>query len=283
MADVIAVQPHTGSTSADSLVKGGYRDYTTQNRRQGRMAKLYRAQHAEQTLAKVLEMKQKYGALNHAQMTVWECFEKLDTLVDESDPDTDKSQVYHAMQTAEAVRRFHPEPEYDWMVLTGFLHDLGKLLCYFGEPQHFVVGDTFPVGCAFSEKNVFSEFFELNPDSKVPEYSTECGIYKPHCGLRNVHMSFGHDEYMAHVCEENSILPPEAIYIIRFHSFYPHHQKEAYKHLMDAEDERMLPILREFQKADLYSKVDEEVDFDTLRPYYQQLLDKYFPGKVCRW
>jgi inositol oxygenase len=283
MADVIAVQPHTGSTSADSLVKGGYRDYTTQNRRQGRMAKLYRAQHAEQTLAKVLEMKQKYGALNHAQMMVWECFEKLDTLVDESDPDTDKSQVYHAMQTAEAVRRIHPEPEYDWMVLTGFLHDLGKLLCYFGEPQHFVVGDTFPVGCAFSEKNVFSEFFELNPDSKVPEYSTECGIYKPHCGLRNVHMSFGHDEYMAHVCEENSILPPEAIYIIRFHSFYPHHQQEAYKHLMDAEDERMLPILREFQKADLYSKVDEEVDFETLRPYYQQLLDKYFPGKVCLW
>src|SRR2546422_6255074 len=42
-------------------------------------------------------------------------------------------------------------------VLTGLIHDLGKVLCLFGEPQWAVVGDTFPVGCAHSDTIVFPE------------------------------------------------------------------------------------------------------------------------------
>ena len=52
----------------------------------------------------------------------------------------------------------------DWFVLTGLLHDLGKVLCLYGEPQWAVVGDTYPVGCQFSDKIVYSEFFAENPD-----------------------------------------------------------------------------------------------------------------------
>ena len=44
------------------------------------------------------------------------------------------------------------------------------MLCLYGEPQWAVVGDTFPVGCAYSDQIVFPEFFAANPDSKVPEY-----------------------------------------------------------------------------------------------------------------
>ena len=39
-----------------------------------------------------------------------------------------------------------------------------------GVPQHFVVGDTYPLGCKFSEKIVFSEQLVANPDTKVPKY-----------------------------------------------------------------------------------------------------------------
>ena len=39
-----------------------------------------------------------------------------------------------------------------------------------GEKQYFVVGDTFPLGCKFSDKIVYSEQFADNPDSEVPEY-----------------------------------------------------------------------------------------------------------------
>ena len=98
-------------------------------------------------------------------------------------PDTDVSQIEHLLQTAEAIRRDgHPR----WFILTGLIHDLGKILCLYGEPQWAVVGDTFPVGCALSDKIVFPEFFADNPDAANPEYQTPSGIYCAGCGLDNV-------------------------------------------------------------------------------------------------
>ena len=94
-------------------------------------------------------------------MGIWEAMEFLNTLVDDSDPDTELTQIEHLMQTAEAIRADgHPR----WFILTGLIHDLGKILCLFGEPQWAVVGDTFPVGCRYSDKIVFPEFFADNPD-----------------------------------------------------------------------------------------------------------------------
>jgi len=50
----------------------------------------------------------------------------------------------HLLQTAEAIRRDgHPR----WFILTGLIHDLGKILCLWGEPQWAVVGDTNPGAC----------------------------------------------------------------------------------------------------------------------------------------
>ncbi len=62
-----------------------------------------------------------------------------------------------------------------------------------------MVGDTFPVGCRYSEKIVFHGFFRDNPDWNVPELQSRCGIYEPGCGLDRVHLSWGHDEYLYHV------------------------------------------------------------------------------------
>lgn len=92
----------------------------------------------------------------------------LDALVDESDPDTDLPNSVHAFQTAERIRVAHPDK--DWFHLIGLLHDLGKVMALWGEPQYCVVGDTFPLGCKFSENIVFPETFANNPDTKVPEY-----------------------------------------------------------------------------------------------------------------
>ena len=77
-----------------------------------------------------------------------------------------------------------------------------KYLCLFGEPQWAVVGDTFPVGCKFSDKIVHPEFFELNPDSKNPNYNTPLGIYTQNCGLDKVKMSWGHDEYLYQILKD---------------------------------------------------------------------------------
>ena len=96
------------------------------------------------------------------------CFNFLNQLVDDSDPDTDLDQFQHLLQTAEAIRNDgHP----DWMVLVGLMHDMGKVLCLFGEPQWAVVGDTFPVGCAYSDKVVYPEYFKDNPDFQNSDLS----------------------------------------------------------------------------------------------------------------
>ena len=103
-------------------------------------------------------------------MNVFEAMEFLDEFIDDSDPDTELGQSEHLLQTAESIRRAGLP---DWFVLTGLVHDLGKVLCSFDEPQWAVVGDTFPVGCAFSEKIVHADLFAATPDSGVAAYSTE--------------------------------------------------------------------------------------------------------------
>jgi inositol oxygenase len=236
----------------------------------------YRENHALQTRQFVQEKKRQYAGRTRSEMSIWEACEYLNTLVDESDPDTDLSQIQHLMQTAEAIRRDgHPR----WMVMTGFLHDLGKVLCLYGEPQWAVVGDTFPVGCAWSGRIVFPEFFDANPDSRVPQYQTRLGVYKEGCGLSNVDLSWGHDEYLYHVVKDH--LPLEGQYMIRYHSFYPWHKEGAYEYLMDDQDRAMLPWVRKFNPYDLYSKSSAPPNVAALRPYYEDLIAEFFPAKIA--
>jgi inositol oxygenase len=237
----------------------------------------YRLNHTHQTREFARAKKAEYGALRRGEMGIWEAMEYLNTLVDDSDPDTDLSQIEHNLQTAEAIRADgHPR----WMQLTGLIHDLGKVLCLYGEPQWAVVGDTFPAGCAWSEKIVFHEFFRDNPDRNIPEYQTLCGVYEPNGGLDRVDMSWGHDEYLYLVTRD--YLPEEAQYIIRYHSFYPQHREEAYGHLMNQKDREMFAWVKKFNPYDLYSKGHAKPDAQALRPYYEDLAAEFFPEKI-RW
>jgi len=221
--------------------------------------------------------KREFLSLGKRTMGIWEAMEYLNTLVDDSDPDTDLSQVEHLMQTAEAIRRDgHPR----WFILTGLIHDLGKILCLWGEPQWAVVGDTFPVGCAWSDKVVFPQFFAANPDAQVPEYQTRLGVYEEGCGLDKVHMSWGHDEYMYNVVKD--YLPEPGLYMIRYHSCYPIHKEGAYEHLMDGHDREMFQWVRQFDPYDLYSKSEEKPDVSKLKPYYEELIAEFLPP-VLRW
>jgi inositol oxygenase len=235
----------------------------------------YRMNHTYQTLEFVLAKKEEYLPPKRQKMEVWEAVHLVDTLIDESDPDISLPQSYHAYQTAEAIRRDgHPR----WLILAGFIHDLGKILTFYGEPQWAVVGDTFVVGCTFSNKIVFPEFFAFNPDSKQAKYQTENGIYTPGCGLNQLHLSWGHDEYLYQVVKD--YLPKPASYVIRFHSFYAAHREGAYQHLMNANDIEMMEWVKLFSDYDLYSKNDEPLDVESLKPYYEDLIAEFFPSQI---
>jgi len=237
----------------------------------------YRLNHQYQTYDFVRSKHTEFLGLNRRQMSVWEAIDYLNTLVDDSDPDTDLTQLEHLLQTSEHIRRDgHPR----WFVLTGLMHDLGKILCLWGEPQWAVVGDTFPVGCAYSDKIVFHRFFEANPDSRNPGYQSRLGVYEEGCGLDKVNMSWGHDEYLYHVTRD--YLPDEALYMIRYHSFYPAHREGDYTWLMNDKDRKMFDWVRKFNPYDLYTKSHERPDVKKLRPYYEDLIAEYFPEKI-RW
>ena len=90
------------------------------------------------------------------------------------------------------------------------------------------------MGCAFSETIVHHEFFKDNSDFHNPKYA----VYSEKCGLDNIFMSWGHDEYMYLVAKmNNTTLPPAALFIIRLHSL---HREDAYMHLLNDEDKKIL-------------------------------------------
>jgi len=251
-----------------------FRDYKAEAR--SSVKEFYRLNHTHQTMEFVLAKKKEYLSNRTRMMSVWEAMEFLNTLVDDSDPDTDLTQIQHLLQTAEAIRRDgHPR----WFILAGLIHDVGKVLCLHGEPQWAVVGDTFPVGCAYSDKIVFHEFFESNPDRKNAQYQTPNGVYSESCGLEQVQLSWGHDEYLYHVVKD--YLPEEALYMIRYHSCYSIHREGAYQHLMNDHDREMFRWVRAFNPYDLYSKSHEPPNVKALKPYYDDLIVEYFPKQIA--
>ncbi|HYO21922.1 MAG TPA: inositol oxygenase family protein [Flavisolibacter sp.] len=270
--DLLLRYPEPDSITTEKS-KEEYRNYDSPGR--DSVKEFYRLNHQYQTMDFVQQKRADYLQFNKKEMPVWNAFEFLNELVDDSDPDTDLSQLQHLLQTSEAIRQDgHP----DWMVLTGLMHDMGKVLCLFGEPQWGVVGDTFPVGCAYSDAIVYPEYFKANPDYNNPAYNTPLGVYKRNCGLRNVTMSWGHDEYVYQMLKD--YLPEEGLYMLRYHSFYAWHREGAYDYLLDNHDRKMLKWVKLFNPYDLYSKNPTPPDWEELKPYYEDLVQKYLPGTL---
>ncbi len=261
------------STIATNKTTEEFRNYTEPPR--DTVKEFYRLNHKFQTYDYVVQKKNDFLQFNKKEMPIWGAFDFLNQLVDDSDPDTDLDQMQHLLQTSEAIRNDgHP----DWMVLVGLVHDMGKVLCLFGEPQWGVVGDTFPVGCAYSDKIVFPEYFKSNPDYTDEVYKTKYGVYEPNCGLDKVHLSWGHDEYVYHMMKD--YIPEEGLYMLRYHSFYAQHRENAYDHLMNEHDRKLFKWVNLFNPYDLYSKNPNQKSWEELKPYYQELVAKYLPATI---
>ena len=243
-----------------------------------RVRTTYYQMHQNQTVDFVRNQRSKWLKFDHAQMTIMQALELLNNIQDESDPDTDMPNIVHAFQTAEKIREVHHDKP--WFHLIGLIHDLGKVLAFFGEPHWAVCGDTFPVGCTPDPSIVYGiQSFRGNQDLENQKYASKVGMYEENCGINNLLMSWGHDEYLYQVLKAHQTkLPDEALKIIRFHSFYPWHKENAYQHFMTSQDEVTLEWVREFNKFDLYTKTNDVPDISELSPYYQNLIDYYCPG-----
>ena len=284
--------------------------------------KTYKNMLEKQTLSYIEEINDILKYYNAKKYNIWYIIECLEDIVDESDPDTSLPQIHHAYQTAIMLKNLYISYDYslkyinirslfdniewnnlpskykldystslnkfyknihcwDWLILVGFIHDLGKIMLHksFGNfPQWAVVGDTFPLGNKLDPNYVYYEknYHKNNSDLNL-------NIYIDNCGFNNVVFNWGHDEYLARLLTKFSNLPKEAIYIIRYHSFYswhtPKNKKRGYINLASEYDWYMLPILKAFQKADLYSKNDNIPDFFGIKHIFSKLVEKYFPNE----
>ncbi|KAK1750517.1 inositol oxygenase [Echria macrotheca] len=272
---------NTESQFDASKDKTGFRQYDTAVER---VQKFYAEQHAKQTIAHNLAARAHFHSASRVrpELTVWEAMERLNAIIDDSDPDTELSQIQHLLQSAEAIRR---DGKPRWMQLVGLIHDLGKLMLEFdlADGQWDVVGDTFPVGCRFDSRNIYPDTFSTNPDSQNPVFGSEMGIYHAGCGIDQLMMSWGHDEYLYQVVRDQSTIPPEGLAMIRYHSFYPWHKEGAYREFMADGDEKLLEAVKAFNPYDLYSKSDEVPNAEELKPYYLELIDEFFPVKKVKW
>jgi inositol oxygenase len=189
------------------------------------------------------------------------------------------------------LKSFYKITDWSWLPIIGFIHDMGKIMMhplFGGLPQWGVVGDTFPLGEKLDSNYPFyDKEYHLNNFSL-----THRNYYEKNCGFDQVHFSWGHDEYMASFLERNSILfRQEAIYLIRYHSFYSWHSPKngirGYQYLANDFDWKMLPLLKLFQKADLYSKDQSDSEIDSIlidvKQKYFPMIKEYFNNGYLFW
>lgn len=229
---------------------------------------------------------------NGIKMKVIDCVHKLNDFIDNSDPDISLSNVHHLYQTAEAIRKDgHP----DWLQLVGLIHDLGKIMFLWGNDndgtscstQWGTVGDTYILGCRLRNNEVYPEFDQLCPDMNDEIMSTNNGIYFDKCGLLNCVFTWGHDEYLYDTLKYNKnignvseLFPEEAYLMIRFHSFYPWHKNNEYSNFETDSDTTSKKFVELFNKYDLYTKTDDEVNIEELCTYYEGIINKYFKNGI---
>ena len=180
--------------------------------------------------------------------------------------------------------------DWSWFPLIGLIHDLGKVLVlkdFYNLEEHFSVGDIYPLGCIFSKENIYYEkkYHEYSEDFNNLNYKSKLGIYKENCGFKNLEMTFSHDYYLSNVFRKSEHnIPDIALYIIQFHSFYVWHTPKNniidYDYFASDYDWYLLPLLKLFQKSDLYSKNNDLPNIDHIKKYYNDLILKYIPNKL---
>ena len=122
--------------------------------------KFYKEMHEKVNLEHTLRLQEKYSTFNNCKMTIKKALSMMDNFIDPSDPDLDVPNSIHAYQTAERVRKKYPEDKE--LQIAGLIHDLGKVLFTYNEPNYNVVGDTYVVGCEFPDTIVYPETMKYN-------------------------------------------------------------------------------------------------------------------------
>ena len=182
---------------AQPKARDAYRNYDNPGR--DTRPRVLPAEPPYQTFDFVRAKRAEFLRFDRRKMTPWEALDFLNTLVDDSDPDIELSQIEHLLQTAEAIRadghprlvRPHrPDPRPRQGAVPVRRAAVGRRRRHVSRRLRVL-----------RRRSSSPSSSPTTPTARCREYQTGCGIYEEGCGLDNVLMSWGHDEYMYHVVE----------------------------------------------------------------------------------
>jgi inositol oxygenase len=199
--------------------------------------------HRSQTLNDVAALNEKYKSPALGKVMVSEVVAKLSLVTDPTD-----KKLYETTQWGHCAQVIHMMEEEgvvsEEFLVSGLVHDIGKILLHTGEDPANVVCDNFPVG----------------------EYDE--GI-----GLDNVVFQWNHDEFGYMRLKDH--MPVYLAKLIRYHSLNP----TTLKYLSQEDMWLYENYLRPFRRYDKLSKSDSVVpNIDVEK--YMKLLDKWFPNPI---
>ena len=206
--------------------------------------------HTHQTLDFVLEKKREYLSLNRKTMTVWEALElpeharRRQRSRHRLHPDRARAadgRGHPRRQPAALVHRHRPGPRSRQDPLPVRRAAVG------GRRRHV------PGRLPLVAEDRLQPVLQRQSRPAVPEYQTENGIYEPGCGLDNVHMSWGHDEYVVPRRQGSTAARKRSTCCATTPSTRGTRKSE-YSHLLNETDRSMLKWVRAFNRYDLYSK-----------------------------
>ena len=229
-------------------------------------------------------------------LTVWEALVLLKAFEDASHPLF--SMYHYTLQLAETMRNASM-PE--WMQVTAILHKLGLIMHIWGSDedgtsmasqwsltgQTFIVGYPIPESVEYPELNVFQndnpQFMTHSPPQVLPV--RPCGIYAPRCGIDSCLVSYSQDEYIHSVVQgSKTLLPPEALKILRYSSLSLWFLSEDYEKLESNEDRLHKGWMRMF---DVYAKMCKEtvkdIDYEAVQATFSDLVEKFVPSSTLHF
>ncbi|KAK1939886.1 Inositol oxygenase [Phytophthora citrophthora] len=240
-----------------------------------------------QTATFVTNQIAKYGALDHAQMSIPEACKCVMELTGESE--RKKSWIIkYMLATATAVRDDgHP----DWLQLAVFLRALGMLfLCWTDDENAvlrsisaqewmvknslWVVGERIPSSIECPDLN------ELNTDHCNAEKGGSSN--STHCGLENCMLPWTPDEYLHRVLSRNrTTLPAEALDLVRFWSLKTWYEQNNYDELCAPQDVDTKEWICSLGKVACVSEdVVEKINVEDELQHYLLLAEKYLPDTL---
>jgi len=146
------------------------------------------------------------------------------------------------------------------------------------------------IGCAPLLCAKYLEYQLLDPDFKDERYNTELGIYREHCGLENVLLSWSGPEYFSFMLKYNSVgIPEEGLAMLRLFPLRDWYTRNEYRQLTNENDDDLKPFVAEFDRLITKAKKTFTKNFSDQqcerlwKEFYYPICQKYRCDGKLQW